>query len=480
MRIVIIGAGAGGICMGIKLREAGFEDFVILEKAPQAGGTWWYNTYPGVECDVPSHLYCYSFALNKRWSRPYSPQPEILAYFQGCAERFGVMAHMRFGVEVCSARWSEEHHQWTLVLQDGSRLVADVVLSAMGMFNVLCWPQIEGLERFTGTAFHSARWRHDHDLRGRRVAVIGSAASAIQLVPRIAPIVEQLHLFQRTPNWVAPKLNDPFSTAALERLQREPLAASEMRLDAWRDFNAKCTFAPDLCRLSEKVVIEKCISVVADPALRARLTPCYPFGQKRPLRSSEYYPVFNRPNVELVTEGIEGVRGDTLITADGTARRVDTIIMATGFETAKFLSSIDVRGEGGRVLQDEWAEGAQAYLGVATAGYPNLFMLYGPNTNNGSIIYMIECQAAYVLRQLGRMRDESIRVLRVRQNAQDDYNLRLQQELDRFEVYRLDSTTPTYYRARNGRRVTQCPYNMPEYRELTDSPDPDAYDAIKA
>lgn len=477
LRIAVIGAGPGGICAGAKLLEAGFRDFVVLEQAAGAGGTWRHNTYPGSACDVQAHLYSFSFAPKVDWRTPYASQPEILAYLQSCADRFGVSPHMRFGAEVRSATWDERRNRWSLATSSGDTITADVVISAVGMFNEPAWPKIPGRELFSGVQFHSARWRHDWSLAGRRVAVIGSAASAVQIVPSIAPEVSQLYLYQRTPNWVLPKDNTPFDEDALGRFRRDPIALRQTRLQLWRNFIKLASYDPEMCRLAEQDG-HKALAQITDPVLRAKLTPAYPFGAKRPLRSNDFYPALNRKNVEVVTGPIARIVPTGIVTEDGETRDVDTIIMATGFETAKFASSIDIHGAQGWSLRDAWSGGAEAYLGIATAGFPNLYMLYGPNTNNGSILYMIECQVEFILRQLRRMRDEGLAALTVRREVQDLYNVQLQADLQRIEVWNVDVNT--YFRAESGRIVTQCPYLMSDYRELTSAPDPEAFDAVPA
>lgn len=476
MRVVIIGAGPGGICMGVNLKRAGFHDFTILEKAPAVGGTWWHNTYPGAECDIQSHLYSFSFALKPDWRRPYASQPEILGYLTDCVDRFGLRPHIRCGIEVQAARWDDGRSRWTLRTEGGETITCDVLVSAVGMFNHPAYPKLRGLETFSGRVFHSARWQHDHDLQGRSVALVGSAASAVQIAPQIAPVVRRLVLFQRTGTWVLPKEDALFDDATLEERRRNPVAAKQLRVKILRQFQALSADDSATIAKAERAGLQN-ISVVKDPEVRAKLTPNFPFGRKRPLLSNQYYPIFNLDHVELVTTGIEHVQPDGIVSADGTVKKVDTMILATGFETSRFASVVNIEGDGGQKLEEAWTEGAQAYLGITTAGFPNLFMLYGPNTNAGSIIYMIESQVAYILRHLTRMRDEGLQVLRVRRSVQDRYNEQLQRELDSLGIY--PEGVNTYYRAGSGRIVTQCPYTMPEYRELTSVPDPEAFDAVE-
>ncbi len=471
---MIIGAGPGGICAAIGLRRAGYDDITLLDRASNVGGTWWHNSYPGCACDVPTHLYSFSFELNQAWSRPYATQPEILRYLDGVVDRYDLRRHLRLGTGVAGLYWDDECLVWRVLTERGEELEADVVVSAIGMFNELQWPQIPGLDSFAGTVFHSARWRHDHDLTGRKVAVIGSAASAVQFVPEIAPRTAELHVYQRTANWVLPKDDTPFDDDALAELVANPIAVRRRRWKLWRELNLFTQFADtELLSKAERAGLRN-LSVVSDPEVRAKLTPTEPYGCKRPLISNEYYPTFNLPQVELVTEPIAQVTPNAVVTDDGTAREVDTIVVATGFRVQRYLSALEVTGRGGRDLRESWAEGAHAYLGVTTPGFPNLFMLYGPNTNQGSIMFMLECQVAYLVRQVQRLDEEDLVWLDVRADVEDAYNTELQERLDRFEIWKFDCNH--YYRNAFGRIVTQYPGDMADYRDRTSTPDPDAYE----
>ena len=472
-RVVIIGAGPGGICAGIRLKQAGIDDFVILEQAAGVGGTWWHNRYPGAECDVKSHLYSYSFALNPDWPHPFSGQRDIQGYFEACVERFGLWPHIRLKTSVRSLEWQEETALWHADTEDGV-VRGRVVISAMGMFNRLAWPEIPGRDQFAGSLFHSARWPQGLDLAGRTVGVIGSAASAVQLVPHVAQQADRLYLFQRTANWVLPKGNVPYTAEDLARFRDDPAAIQAVRTEVFDFLNALITGSnPDFPAQAEAAVREA-IDQVRDPDVRQRLIPDHPFGCKRPLFSDNYYPVFNRPNVELVTERIARISDTGVVTQDGQERPADVLIMATGFQTTRFLSAIDVVGRDGISIHDAWDDGAQAYLGITTAGFPNLFMLYGPNTNTGSIIYAIEQQVGYILRQLERMDAEGIAWLDVRQEVMDQYNAALQQDIDAVAVWHAPCST--YYRAPSGRIVTQWPHTMDEFRRRTQAADPTAYE----
>jgi cation diffusion facilitator CzcD-associated flavoprotein CzcO len=476
LRIAIIGAGPGGLCMGIRLKGAGFESFEILEKSDGVGGTWYHNRYPGCACDIPSHLYSFSFANKPDWSRPYAPQPEILAYLEDCAEQYGLLPHCRFGDAVRRARWDETAARWTLDLASGRTVVAEVVVSAIGMFNEIAVPDIPGLDSFAGTRFHSARWNWKHDLAGEAVGVIGSAASAVQLVPAIVKQAGHVHLFQRTANWVTPKLDEPYTEKQLERFRSDPALALAVRQKIFDSFGGPGLFArvrPEMeaaCRAS--------MALVQDPALRARLLPDHPWGCKRPLLSNDYYPAFNRPDLELVSEPIERVTPGGIVTRDGRERRLDTLILATGFATTKFLSAIEVAGRGGRTIDAAWSDGAQAYKGVTTAGFPNLFMLYGPNTNADSIITMIEYQADHVLRQIQRIAREDLAWIDVKPAAMAAYNVEIQREIAAIELWQAGCTD--YYRAPSGRVVTQWPRSMPALEQALSTLDEEAYEAAPA
>lgn len=476
LRIAIIGAGPGGLCAAIQLQRAGFEDYVLLEKAAGVGGTWFYNRYPGCACDIPSHLYSFSFEIKRDWSRPYAPQPEILAYMEHCAEKYGLLPHCRFGNGVQGARWNEDGARWTLALEGGERLEADVVVSALGMFNEFAWPEIEGLDSFQGTRFHTARWDWDHDLSGERIGVIGSAASAVQAVPEIVKQAEQVHLFQRSANWVMPKADEPFTSEQLEAFRGDPQAALSVRQEIYQQVDGGMTFSdPDALAKLEAAGLAA-IEVVKDPELRRQLRPQHPFGCKRPLLSNNYYAAFNRPNLELVTEPIARVTPNGIVTRDGTERQLDTLICATGFSATKYLSAIDVRGRGGQPIDEAWSDGARAYLGICTAGFPNLFMIYGPNTNNGSILEMIEGQVDYTVQQIARIADEGLAWIDVRPEPMERYNEEIQQAISRVAVWQADCNG--YYRTPSGRIVTQWPYSMSEFRKRTAHPDLEAYQIL--
>jgi cation diffusion facilitator CzcD-associated flavoprotein CzcO len=433
VRVAIVGAGFGGLGTAIRLRQEGIDDFVVLERAHDVGGTWRDNSYPGCQCDVPSHLYSFSFAPNAGWSRTFSHQAEIHRYLQDCAERFGILPHLRFGHEVLGADWDERRQVWQLETSRGS-LTADVVVAGPGPLSEPSLPDIPGLEGFEGIAFHSASWNHDHDLAGERVAVIGTGASAIQFVPRIQPDVSRLHVFQRTPPWVLPHPDRPISRAerglyrlvpGLRRLVRSAIY--------WGRETFVLAFAVDrrIMGLPERIARAHLRRQVPDPQLRARLTPDYRLGCKRILLSNDWYPALVQPNVELVTDAIREVRPRSIVTADGVEREVDTIIFGTGFHVTDMPVAHRVRGRGGRTLAEAWRGSPQAYVGSTVAGFPNLFFLLGPNTGLGhtSVVFMIEAQIEHALGALRAMARCGAAAVEVRPEVQAAFNAGVQQKM---------------------------------------------------
>lgn len=477
-RVVIIGAGPGGICAGKRLKDEGFHDFVILERASGVGGTWWNNTYPGCRCDVPSVLYSFSFALKADWSEPYALQSEIQPYMAEVAERFGLMPHIKLNTRANSALWNDESQTWTVLTDAGDDYVADILIGALGLFNEPAYPNIPGLSAFKGEMMHSARWDHSIKLRGKRVGVIGSAASAVQFAPEIAKDVQQLTIYQRTPNFVNPRQN-AFEEDFLAALKQDPEATmvkERATLSGWLD--AVCTYDDEAVLSGFKQNALDNIALVKDPVVRAKLTPNYPFGSKRGLVSSDWYPMFNRNNVDLVTHAITRVTEKGVASEDGVQRAFDVIILATGFQTTKFMSAIPVTGRNGRSLSDEWAGGAKAYLGITAPGFPNMFMLYGPNTNNGSILHKIECQVDYIVNKMVEMEQRTIRSIDVKPDRSDAYNAALQADMAKVAVW--NAGVNDYYRAESGLIVTQWPHSMVRYEIETRRPDMDAYSIVAA
>lgn len=472
--VLVIGAGSGGLCAGITLARAGITDFLIVEKAAGVGGTWWHNRYPGAECDVQSHLYSFSFEPKVDWSRPYAGQVEIRQYVEHVAHKYGMLRYCHFNTEVTSLRWDESTNDWRANLSTGRQISARFVISAIGMFNDILVPEIKGLETFEGTVFHTARWPDDHDLTGQRVALIGSAASAVQTAPEIAPIVQQLDLYQRTAQWVLPKKDAPFTAQELEQFRRYPEIVKALRREIWEQLESAILFDDEALNASSEAAARKNIDVVNDPDLRRRLTPDWRYGCRRPLLSNRFYPMFNRDNVQLIDEGIRRIAADGVVTATGTLRPADTIIFATGFETTRYLASLDVTGRDGLHISEAWQEGAIAYQGITTAGFPNLFMMYGPNTNNNSLITMLELETDYAVRHIRRLIDQGTRWMDVKSAAMTAYNEQLQQDIGGITVWRSDCRG--YYRAPSGRIVTQFPYTMTTFTRMLAARDEHCYE----
>ncbi|MEE2855364.1 MAG: NAD(P)/FAD-dependent oxidoreductase [Actinomycetota bacterium] len=460
----IIGAGAGGIAMAIQLADAGY-DFTIFDRADGFGGTWRHNTFPGAACDVPSHLYSYSFAPNPRWSKTYANQPEILAYLERVAAEHRLAGRLRANTAITTARWSDSRRRWTLTSADGRQHDFDVVVSAVGMLDVPYVPDIVGDKRFRGRRFHSSRWDHSKSTDGERVASIGTGASAIQYVPAIARKTAHLTVFQRTPIWIAPRFDFPFTTDQHELFEREPAAAQKLRDEAF-DAYESASFDVDHPQTLEATELARSYLArkVTDPELRAKLTPNYPAGCKRPLMSREWYPTFALPNVSLETTPIAELTERGVRTADGVEHRVDTIIYGTGFTAADYLASIDVYGSGGRRLRDDWSDGAEAYLGTLVTGYPNFFVLYGPNTNGvNSIIYIHEAQTTFVRHILEVMGGRGARTVEVTAEAQRRYNDEIQAAM----AGKVWLACTNYFRHPSGKVVTQLPYSGRAFFERT-------------
>jgi cation diffusion facilitator CzcD-associated flavoprotein CzcO len=420
--IVIAGSGFGGLGMAIRLRRSGIEDFAIFERAHDLGGVWRDNSYPGCACDVQSHLYSFSFAPNPEWTHAYSPQQEIWDYLRGCAERFGLRPHLRFGHEIKSAAWDATTQRWQLETPRG-RYTADVFVAAVGALSEPSLPRLPGLERFAGKLFHSARWDHGYDLGGRNVAVVGTGASAIQFVPQIQPRVARLHLFQRTPPWILPRQDRPFGETYKALLRRSPLLQRLVRASLYvrRELLAFAFLHPErLAPYAERQALQHLAAQVADPALRARLTPSYRIGCKRVLVSDDYLPAVARPNVELVTDAIAEITAGGIVTRDGRERAVDAIICGTGFHVTDIPIGRHVRGRDGRSLDEVWQGSPRAHLGLTVHGFPNFFLLLGPNTGLGhsSVILMMEAQIAHVLGAVRHLRRRGLGTLEPRPEVQ--------------------------------------------------------------
>lgn len=477
VRVCVVGAGFAGIGMGIRLRQAGVEDFTILERNRSIGGTWFEHTYPGCACDIPTHLYSYSFARNPAWTRLFPPQGEILDYVRATAERHGVMDHIRLGCEMLEARWEESALQWRVRTSDGE-LTCDVLVSAIGATAEPDEPEIPGWRAFAGHRFHSARWDHEHDLSGERVAVIGTGPAAAQFVPRIVDRVERLLVFQRTPPWVVPHPDRPVPRA--ERLLYRMLPpAQDVQRNVFFAVYEACGVGfrgrTELVAPLEALGRAHLRRQVRDPALRAQLTPRYRFGCKRPILSNTYYPALAREDVDVITAPIARVNSRSITTCDGTCHPVDTIITATGYRYNRSLLVDRLIGAGGRTLGAAWDRSPRAYLGSAVPGFPNMFILLGPNAIGiNSVIYTLESQIGYVMSALRRMQREGLRRVEVREQALASYVSEVDRR-SRGSVW-TDGGCKAYYVDDEGRNFAIYPGFAAEFRRRTRHFDPGVYE----
>ncbi|MEV0360899.1 NAD(P)/FAD-dependent oxidoreductase [Nocardia sp. NPDC050697] len=466
--ILIIGTGFGGLGVAMELQRAGFGDFTILERAADLGGVWRENTYPGAGCDIPSPLYSFSYEPKPDWPKRFSGQADIQGYMQGVAAKHNLLPRIRFGSEVTDAAYDDATGTWTVRLADGAELSCDVLISAVGQLSRPALPAIPGIESFRGESFHSAEWDHDVQLTGKKVAVIGTGASAVQFVPAIAPSTERLTLFQRSAAWIMPKNDIEYSRLHHTLFQLLPVTRLAERLWFW----TFCEFlslalvdVPPIRKLVTWIGMRQLRKQVADPVLRAKLTPDYPAGCKRALFSNEYLPALTAPNVRVETTAITAIEPEGVRTADGELHEADVIVYGTGFKGTEFLWPMKIRGRGGRRLEDDWAGGARAYKGITVPGYPNLFLMYGPNTNLGvgSIVYMIESQASYIRQALERLVPYADRVLDTRTDKAAEFDARLQKRLDRTPWNFCGS----WYRSENGRITNNWPGTVLSYRLQT-------------
>jgi cation diffusion facilitator CzcD-associated flavoprotein CzcO len=478
--IVIVGTGFSGLGMAIRLKQSGIHDFTILERASGIGGTWRANHYPGAACDVESNLYSFSFEPNPTWSRTFAPQKEILAYLERCVEKYGLAPHIRLDSGVESARWDEATEEWIIVTAKGETLRARVLVSGSGGLTKPVRPDIPGLDSFAGKTFHSAEWDDACDLDGKRVAVIGTGASAIQIVPEVAKRAAHLAVFQRTAPWIMPKADRPFTDAERARFESFPLSQKLSRAAIYtRNEIMALGFLGNktLMRLGEAQALKYLHRVVPDAELRKKLTPTFRLGCKRVLLTNDYYPAIQRKNVELVTDPIDRIEADGVLTKSGVKHAVDTLVLATGFVAAEQTAPFDLYGKGGRHLNDAWKDGCEAYLGTTVAGFPNFFIVFGPNTALGhsSMVYMIESQIAYVLDAIKTMRARGWRAVDVKPSVLRAYNDELQ---TRFGDTVWSSGCASWYRTKSGRNTTLWPSFTFEFRYKTRKFDADKYDVV--
>ena len=490
-QVAIVGAGLSGIGLAIYLKQAGIP-FVIYEKNMGPGGTWWDNSYPGCGVDTTPHLYSYSFALNPSWTRYFAKQGELMSYIEACIDRFELRSHIRFGCAVAGAEYDARNRTWRLELTAGgvsSHQTADVLVSAVGQLNVPSIPPSKCLESVAGDVVHTARWRSDIDVAGKRVALIGSGASAVQVGPSIAPAVSRLLAFQRSPQWLSSRPLYHQSTRAedLWAFENVPLYLKWYRLTLYWTFGDRLynvlmlengpsgrhvsSQSDDLRRMFTTYINEK---LAGRPDLIAKSTPDYPPMAKRVPIDFGWYDMLKRDNVDLITDAIDHIAADSVVTADGRRHPVDAIILATGFQATRMLQSVPIRGRAGAELQSVWSgDDPRAYLGVMVPGFPNHFIMYGPNTNlghGGSLIFQIECQARYITAAIGHMAETGVRELEVRQDVYEDYNEKLDALLDR-TVWNSPGVS-SWFKNSRGRVATNSPWRLVDYWRLTRKFDP--------
>ncbi|MFA4928154.1 MAG: NAD(P)/FAD-dependent oxidoreductase [Patulibacter sp.] len=459
VRVAIVGSGFSGMGVAIGLLDDGERDFVMLETASDLGGTWRDNTYPGCACDVPSHMYSFSFAPNPDWSRSFASQPEIWRYQLDVAERYGLRDYLRTDAEVLGATWDAAAQRWTVETARGT-VRAQFLVSGTGPLCEPRYPEIPGMDSFEGTAFHSARWDHDYDLKGKRVAVIGTGASAIQFVPAIQPDVAKLTLFQRTPAWVLPRPDRPISTAERFAFRHVPFATRAARLSIYvrnELFLLPFRYVRAMRRLPHRIGLQHLERQVQDPVLREKLTPTYDVGCKRTLLSNSYLKSLDQPNADVITSGIREIRANAVVDQDGVEHEVDAIIYGTGFHVTDQPIADRVRGNDGLLLAEKWAPGMEAHKGTTVPGFPNLFMMVGPNTGLGhnSIIYMIESQVHYLLQTLRTAHHQRIGALEPRQDVVDAENEAIQKRLQ--GTVWNDGGCASWYLDDRGRNTTLWP-----------------------
>ncbi len=464
-RVVVVGAGFAGIGMAVALKQAGIEDFLVVDKGDDIGGTWRDNTYPGAACDVPSSLYSFS-SRPSRWSRRFPPQREILAYLRLLSAERGLGPHLRFGSGVAAAEFDERHAVWTVTLDNGDRLRATAVVFAVGQLNRPALPDIVGRDEFSGPSWHSARWDHGVDLTGRQVAVVGTGASAIQFVPEVARTAAQVHVYQRSAPYVLPKADRPYRHAEQVLRDRLPAArkADRLRIFLYGELlTSGFVLSPKLLAAPMLLWRRQLRAQITDPQMREKCVPGYVMGCKRVLFSNDWYPTLARPNVELVTDPIARITAQGVVASNGAIRQADVIIYGTGFQAVDFLAPVSVSGLGGRRLREIWHDGAEAYLGITVSGFPNFFMLYGPNTNLGgnSIIYMLEGQIAYVLGALRALEKEGLDWLDIRPEVQGAFNVWVD-AASRTSVWQ--SGCHSWYTTASGRNTNNWPDHTFRYR----------------
>jgi cation diffusion facilitator CzcD-associated flavoprotein CzcO len=475
--VIVIGAGFGGLGMAIQLKKAGKETFIVLERASELGGTWRDNIYPGCACDIPSLLYSFSFESDVDWTRIYPQQPEILDYLKRTAEKQRVKEHIRFKSDVAEARFDEPTGTWAVTLTDGTILRSRIVVSAMGPLNKPRLPNIPGRESFAGRAFHSSQWDYSVDLNGKNVVVIGTGASAIQFVPQIAPQVGKLTLFQRTAPWIIPRNDKPVGKVRTIARRRIPMYAWLIRKAIYWMLEIRAlgfVVNPKILKWSEKDVLKFIEHSVPDSGLRAKLTPAYRAGCKRILISDDYYPAIQRPNVELLTQGIAEIGEHSVLANDGRRIVADVIVYATGFRATEGAVPVRIYGSGGIELADAWRDGIQAYLGTSISAFPNLFLVIGPNTGLGhnSMVLMMEAQYRYILGAIDHLRRMNFRSIELKPDVMFAFNRDLQK---RMKGTVWETGCSSWYQDARGKNVSLWPGFTFAFRKLTSRFDPTCY-----
>jgi cation diffusion facilitator CzcD-associated flavoprotein CzcO len=479
--VAVVGAGFGGVGAVVMLQRAGYDDVTVFEKGERVGGVWHHNTYPGAACDVPSHLYEFSFAPNPRWSRRYAPQAEIQAYLEDVARSHGVLDRIKTNTEVTRATWDEERLKWVLETSAGPH-EADVLVTACGQLSVPSVPPLRGLDSFEGPAFHTAEWRHDVELRGKRVAVIGSGCSAIQTVPQIQPIARQIDVYQRSAGWTFPKMDFVYKERTKQLFERVPAL---QRLDraavfGFMEFGAAAmTNRPALLSVFRAAGRHQIKSAIKDPELRRKVTPTDEVGCKRVMLTDEWYPTLTKPNVDLITERIAEITPTGVRDAQGTERAADAIVLATGFKTHGFVAPMEIAGAGGHTLAEEWAGVPRAYLGMSVPGFPNMFLLYGPNTNGGtgSVIYTLEAGVGHVIAALEELDRAHAKRMELRRATAEAFDRELRAALET-TVWHTGCTS--WYVDENGNDPNQWPWLWSNYRKRTATIEPGAYELSAA
>ncbi|MGA7417402.1 MAG: NAD(P)/FAD-dependent oxidoreductase [Acidimicrobiales bacterium] len=467
--VIVIGAGLGGVAAGVKLKRAGIETFQIFERSPSAGGTWWDNDYPGCEVDVGSYLYSYSFKQRYAWTRTHATQPELLRYIQEVIDEQGLRPHIRLGTAVTQAEWDEARHIYRVTLDNGEVHECNVLISAVGFLNTPRYPTWPGLEDFAGPKFHTFHWEHEHDLTGKKVAIVGTGSTATQIVPMLAPTVDSLTLFQREPGWIIPKGDRDYSPEDMSKFRRALSRRRErIRLFVWLEM---ANFRRAIYRPGTKVNdnLEKICRDFIDaeladhPELRQAVTPSYPFPGKRPIFNQTFYAALKADNVTLIPRAVTEVTPKGIVDTEGTEHQVDVIVMATGFQPTNYLASFEIIGRQGRSLHETWAGEPEAFLGMTVPGFPNFYMLYGPNTNGGEIIYFLEHQSAYAVRAMKRMMGQRVTAIEVRPGAFRTFNRWMQRNMHGTSWL----LTSNYFKAATGKVVTQWPHGALFYGFLT-------------